>query len=180
MCPAAAVAAHLIVCWGTRRMGVPGAFRPTSQSHPEAAGPLHSSRQWPRRSLLAQHGTPLTGASSLRTLRSCGPSYFRITAVWDSSWRRRWQPTPVLLLGKSPGRRGLVGCRLWGRRVGHDWSDLAAAAAETHPTPPPSFPSLFRGVKIASLSEDSVYWGSFFFLIIQIFIRELSSLLSTY
>ena len=23
----------------------------------------------------------------------------------------------------------LVGCRLWGHRVGHDWSDLAAAAA---------------------------------------------------
>ena len=26
-------------------------------------------------------------------------------------------------------RSWLVGCRLWGRRVGHDWSDLAAAAA---------------------------------------------------
>ena len=27
------------------------------------------------------------------------------------------------------GRGSLVGCRLWGHRVGHDWSDLAAAAA---------------------------------------------------
>ena len=28
--------------------------------------------------------------------------------------RRQWQPTPVLLPGKSQGRRGLVGCCLWG------------------------------------------------------------------
>ena len=31
------------------------------------------------------------------------------------NWRRRWQPTPVLLPGKSHGRRGLVGCSPWGR-----------------------------------------------------------------
>ena len=30
-------------------------------------------------------------------------------------WRRKWQPTPVFLPGESQGRRGLVGCRLWGR-----------------------------------------------------------------
>ena len=40
-------------------------------------------------------------------------------------WRRKWQPTPVFLPGESQGRGSLVGCRLWGRRVGHDWSDLA-------------------------------------------------------
>ena len=45
------------------------------------------------------------------------------------NWRRKWQPTPVFLPGESQGRGSLVGCRLWGRRVGHDWSDLAAAAA---------------------------------------------------
>ena len=91
-------------------------------------------------------------------------------------WRRQWHPTPVLLPGKSHGRRSLEGCSPWGRwgldtterlhfnfslshigeengnplpcsclenprdgepgglpsmgshRVGHDWSDLAAAA----------------------------------------------------
>ena len=88
---------------------------------------------------------------------------------------RQWQPTPVLLPGKSHGRRSVVGCSPWGRevsdmtewlhfhfhalekemathssalawrmpgtaepgvllsvgshRVGHDWSDLAAATA---------------------------------------------------
>ena len=43
-------------------------------------------------------------------------------------WRRKWQPTPVFLPGESQGRGSLVGCRLWGCRVGYDWSDLAAAA----------------------------------------------------
>ena len=31
------------------------------------------------------------------------------------SQRRQWQPTPVLLPGKSHGRRSLVGCSPWGR-----------------------------------------------------------------
>ena len=30
-------------------------------------------------------------------------------------WRRQWQPTPVLLPGKSRGWRSLVGCSPWGR-----------------------------------------------------------------
>ena len=46
-------------------------------------------------------------------------------------WRRKWQPTPVFLPGESQGRGSLMGCHLWGRTdSGHDWSDLAAAAAE--------------------------------------------------
>ena len=45
-------------------------------------------------------------------------------------WRRQWQPTPIPLLGKSHGRRSLVGCSRTREslRVGHDWSDLATAA----------------------------------------------------
>ena len=31
-----------------------------------------------------------------------------------SNQRRQWHPTPVLLPGKSHGRRSLVGCRPWG------------------------------------------------------------------
>ena len=45
-------------------------------------------------------------------------------------WRRKWQHTPVFLPRESQGWGSLVGCCLWGRRVGNDWSDLAAAAAE--------------------------------------------------
>ena len=39
--------------------------------------------------------------------------------LWGSHYvgrRRQWHPTPVLLPGKSHGRRSLVGCRLWGRQ----------------------------------------------------------------
>ena len=39
-------------------------------------------------------------------------------------WRRQWQPTPVFLPGESQGRGSLVGSL-------HDWSDLAAAAADS-------------------------------------------------
>ena len=31
-----------------------------------------------------------------------------------SSWRKQWHPTPVLLPGKSHGRRSLEGCSPWG------------------------------------------------------------------
>ena len=50
-----------------------------------------------------------------------------------AQWRTEivWQPTPVFLPGESQGWGSLMGCHLWGHthRVGHDWSDLAAAAA---------------------------------------------------
>ena len=37
--------------------------------------------------------------------------------------RRQWHPTPVLLPGKSHGRRSLVGCSPWGcEESGHDWA----------------------------------------------------------
>ena len=35
-------------------------------------------------------------------------------------WRRQWQPTPVLLPGKSHGQRSLVGCSSWC----HEKSDM--------------------------------------------------------
>ena len=33
-----------------------------------------------------------------------------------SSWRSKWQPTPVFLPGESHGWRSLVGCRPWGHK----------------------------------------------------------------
>ena len=29
-------------------------------------------------------------------------------------WRRKWQPTPVVVPGEAQGWRSLVGCHLWG------------------------------------------------------------------
>ena len=34
-------------------------------------------------------------------------------------WRRKWQPTPVLLLGKSHGQKSLIGYSPWGRKESH-------------------------------------------------------------
>ena len=35
-------------------------------------------------------------------------------------WRRKWQPTPVFLPGKSHGQRNLVGYSPWGHKgIGH-------------------------------------------------------------
>ena len=45
-------------------------------------------------------------------------------------WRRKWQPTPVFLPGESQGRGEPAGLLSMGcHKVGHDWSNLAAAAA---------------------------------------------------
>ena len=113
----------------------------------------------------------------LLTLNSISPlwHYWHLALDSSSFRRRQWHPTPVLLPGKSHGRRSLVGCSPWGRwgsdttervhfhfslsctgegngnplqgsclenprdrepggllsmgwhRVGHNWSDLAAA-----------------------------------------------------
>ena len=43
----------------------------------------------------------------------------KASVVWHSAffiWRRKWHPTPVLLLGKSHGWRSLVGCSPWGSK----------------------------------------------------------------
>ena len=42
-----------------------------------------------------------------------------LTTVYK--WRRQWQPTPVLLPGKSHGQRSLVGCSLWSQAL---WEPL--------------------------------------------------------
>ena len=43
-------------------------------------------------------------------------------------WRRKWQPTPVLLPGESRGWGSSGMPSMGSHRVGHDWSELAAAA----------------------------------------------------
>ena len=81
-----------------------------------------------------------------RVLSSSLLSAIRVVHIWDywyfswQSWfqlvfhplwhftgctlhigRRKWQPTPVFLPGKSHGQRSLVGQSSWGHRVRHDW-----------------------------------------------------------
>ena len=49
--------------------------------------------------------------------------------VGKISWRRKWQPTPVFLPGKSHGWRSPVGYSPWGHRVGSDWATLSFLSA---------------------------------------------------
>ena len=46
------------------------------------------------------------------------------TWVGKISWRRKWQPTPVLLPGKSHGLRNLVGYSPWGRKESDPTEEL--------------------------------------------------------
>ena len=48
--------------------------------------------------------------------------------VGKAPWRRKWQPTPVFLLGKSHGQRTLMGYSPWSHRVRHTLS----AGERTH------------------------------------------------
>ena len=45
-------------------------------------------------------------------------------------WRRKWQPTPVFLPGKSHGQRSLTGYSPWGHKVS-DTSELLRTHTQT-------------------------------------------------
>ena len=53
-----------------------------------------------------------------------GPTSPSVTAPQQQPfihWRRKWQPTPVLLPGESQGQGSPVGCHLWGHQ---SWTRL--------------------------------------------------------
>ena len=54
------------------------------------------------------------GLQSLGSLRVGHDWATSLSLFTFMHWRRKWQPTPVLLPGESQGRGSLVGCRLWG------------------------------------------------------------------
>ena len=41
-----------------------------------------------------------------------------------SRWRKKWQPTPVFLPGKSQGQRSLAGYSLWGHTDTTEVTDI--------------------------------------------------------
>ena len=74
--------------------------------------------------LTQQHLTPswppfwnpaVPSLSCVRVLWQTAPTTIWFLEFYISVRRRRWHPTPVLLPGKSHGRRSLVGCSPWGR-----------------------------------------------------------------
>ena len=64
----------------------------------------------------------MTFASTCVDLEMIILSEVRQRKIYDIAYirRRQWQPTPVLLPGKSHGWRSLVGCSPWRLRVEHD------------------------------------------------------------
>ena len=49
-------------------------------------------------------------------IHSLSLKFFLLYVIINIIQRRQWHPTPVLLPGKSHGRRSLVGCSPWGRK----------------------------------------------------------------
>ena len=62
-------------------------------------------------------------------------------------WRRKWQPTPILLPGKFHGQRSLVGYSLWGRK---EW-DMIEHTYQTYCTYMYAF---------SLISNFSIKWSS--------------------
>ena len=53
-------------------------------------------------------------AQTVKRLSAMQETWVRSLGLGRPPWRRKWQPTPVLLPGKSHGRGSLVGYSPWG------------------------------------------------------------------
>ena len=108
------------------------------KSHSGYREPKFETKQSGLEKVMAPHSSTLAwkipwteepgGPQSMGSLRVGQDSATSLSLFTFMHLRRKWQPTPVFLPGESQGRGSLVGCRLWGHRVRHDWSDLAAVA----------------------------------------------------
>ena len=91
---------------------------------------ISQSYKWEPEKAMAPHSSTLAwkipwmeGPGGLQSMGSLGVRHNWVTSLslfTFMHWRRKWQPTPVFLLGESQGRGSLVGCRLWG----HTESDV--------------------------------------------------------
>ena len=54
------------------------------------------------------------GLQSMGSLRVAHDWATSLSLFTFMHWRRKWQPTPVLLAGECQGQGSLVGCCLWG------------------------------------------------------------------
>ena len=56
---------------------------------------------------------PMDGRAWKAAVHGVAEGWTRLSD-FTSTWRRKWQPTPVFLPGESQGWGSLVGCHLWG------------------------------------------------------------------
>ena len=109
-------------CWG---LSAKITTRPWSLR--ELSAQWHQSPAPPHLRILWKQGMGLGLAFSFFFL-ICGKIHIKfrdadlITRLGRSPWSRKWQPTPVLLPGKSHGQRSLAGYSPWSLRVGHNYT----------------------------------------------------------
>ena len=100
-------------------LAVPEALTRSSESRPAFGTMAYMS-------LLEITGLRLSFLLYLRITTGGSEGKESACSAGDLGWipesgRRKWQPTPVFLSGKSYGQRSLVGYSLWGhKRVDHD------------------------------------------------------------
>ena len=75
-------------------------------------------------------------------------------------WWRKWQPSPVFLLGKSHGERSLVGYSPWGRkRIGQDLVTKQQQQQIYHHLSTLSFFGLLWGIRFKPWGSATVRFG---------------------
>ena len=81
-------------------------------------------------------------------------SWLTLDFTFQDVWAlyRAWHPTPVLLPGKSHGRRSLVGCSPWGRTV----SDNPSAGEPVPEQRAPGKGSVPRPGDIKNLEKEKI------------------------
>ena len=108
------------------------------------------------------------GVSGKEPTCQCRKPKIRGFDLWVGKipWRRTWQPTSVFLLWQSHGQRSLAGYGPWGRRVGHNWSNLAQPSTHTgSPKRVRNFvflvyyiPSTLEPCLVQSKHSINIYW----------------------
>ena len=130
---------------------------PSSDLHPHGLGVALSSGKCPSYCLLVS--LSITSASCIRAAAIHCPcfiwsihlfgvvpggsdgkelSVIQESQGWEDPWKRKWQPTPEFLPGKSHEQSSLTGYSRWGHRIGHDLA--------TKPQPTTYMPVLFQSL----------------------------------
>ena len=82
--------------------------------HPSVSRDLRALSLWGSQES-GGHPRWLSGKEPTCQCRRCRRHGFDL-CIRKIPWKRKWQPTPVFLLGKFRGQRSLAGCSLWGHK----------------------------------------------------------------
>ena len=101
----------ILTPWGSILSDKPQSLTHT-HTHTRTCTPVHTHTHF-----YGRRDMSLSLTQTIRDL-TCAPEFISTAFVFSpwvgKIWRRKWQPTPVFLPGKSHGRRKLVGYRFHG------------------------------------------------------------------